>query len=929
MADTESIGGVSVAITGDASGLGPAFTAAQSQAQAAGTAIASSFNTAAASSNQLTSEINRLILAIQQEGAASDLAMQRNLAMSRSLTQFGQAADGAHVNTRFLVFGLKDLAEGRGTFAMAELVNVVSRLGPVFIGAAAGLAVMAIPLLSAIIKTKELTDAEKELADATQASDDAFAHTERTLTELTVKEVSASGGVVLGKNAEITAMQQRLARIKTDIQDAADKIPEIAAAGAGSIKNYVPIISESHSQATIAKIKAQGQVVKDLAEHYRELQGQIDAATGKDLPRLQAQQSGALSAAQVALREEQLKHQSELNKVYSDEEITQARDAANQRIAAMTGEYDRVVATGVAEVEEAKARQRAITNALADEIPPRIALARAAGAAEQAGKSRPEQERIGVQTQTKVEGIQAGADKQTTDAQANVVAAQQKAAVSLIELNERLTATLRAGSLSAYEDILKTTREVTSEQQKQITTMTEELLREQEGRAAIAQASGKAQGEVAAAQLKANYQLQGVHTLQQEISYRQQLAAIQQQEYASELSALQAKLAAAEGLADETDKSRQVLEIQKQIVALKGQSQAANITAQGQVQGLQNQEDPLYEIVQDLKASLAQLPNSIGDALAKGLFTHGKNESEGKEIRQALQGIGQQLLGKAFSQLIQTIIVQSGLQAAFNALFPTVQTPATAATIANTAALIANTAAVSTSGGASAAGGIAGGVGSAAGTAGAAAATGGASLIAPIIGGIISGVISAAATFIGDAGIIKAVNATTAAVLSLHQTVATGSATNGSSQPSLAAPSQSIGGQTAASLFTALTGAGALDVNVVSISPIAIGAGFLHMFGFASGTNSAPGGMAMVGEKGPEIMYVPRGAQIVPNHKIKGYADGVGYSGSVSSSSSQSYGDMHFHAHGMSNPDQFIDHVMRKLPDRLKTRSSSFSPYSK
>lgn len=34
---------------------------------------------------------------------------------------------------------------------------------------------------------------------------------------------------------------------------------------------------------------------------------------------------------------------------------------------------------------------------------------------------------------------------------------------------------------------------------------------------------------------------------------------------------------------------------------------------------------------------------------------------------------------------------------------------------------------------------------------------------------------------------------------------------------------------------------------------------------FAMGTNYAPGGMAVVGEEGPEIMYVPRGAQIIPN----------------------------------------------------------------
>lgn len=38
------------------------------------------------------------------------------------------------------------------------------------------------------------------------------------------------------------------------------------------------------------------------------------------------------------------------------------------------------------------------------------------------------------------------------------------------------------------------------------------------------------------------------------------------------------------------------------------------------------------------------------------------------------------------------------------------------------------------------------------------------------------------------------------------------------------------------------------------------------LFGFASGTNYAPGGMAMVGERGPELMSVPQGSQIQPSH---------------------------------------------------------------
>lgn len=35
--------------------------------------------------------------------------------------------------------------------------------------------------------------------------------------------------------------------------------------------------------------------------------------------------------------------------------------------------------------------------------------------------------------------------------------------------------------------------------------------------------------------------------------------------------------------------------------------------------------------------------------------------------------------------------------------------------------------------------------------------------------------------------------------------------------------------------------------------------------GFAEGTGNAPGGLALVGENGPELMYVPKGASVIPN----------------------------------------------------------------
>lgn len=40
--------------------------------------------------------------------------------------------------------------------------------------------------------------------------------------------------------------------------------------------------------------------------------------------------------------------------------------------------------------------------------------------------------------------------------------------------------------------------------------------------------------------------------------------------------------------------------------------------------------------------------------------------------------------------------------------------------------------------------------------------------------------------------------------------------------------------------------------------------------GFANGTRFAPGGMAVVGERGPELVNLPRGSQVIPNKDIRG-----------------------------------------------------------
>lgn len=48
---------------------------------------------------------------------------------------------------------------------------------------------------------------------------------------------------------------------------------------------------------------------------------------------------------------------------------------------------------------------------------------------------------------------------------------------------------------------------------------------------------------------------------------------------------------------------------------------------------------------------------------------------------------------------------------------------------------------------------------------------------------------------------------------------------------------------------------------------------------FANGTNFAPGGVALVGERGPELVNLPRGSQVIPNNMMRASALGGGGNG--------------------------------------------------
>lgn len=698
-------------------------------------------------------------------------------------------------------------------------------------------------------------------------------------------------------NAEITR-RNALLKSATDLQQQRDH-PKPRGTGAGDFlaasreSGHAPGIPDQTNY-----INTQKKIINDLRADSDEIQARIDnASLTSDVNKARAAKTTAEQQAQLRLAD--LDNQEKTNassaalaRQKAEGQIAAEHNLRQAQIAAEPDAKNRVVMEAAEEVrvEEDKATKLAAINQ--KELNTRIKLLQARVAPESVGKTDLQQQAV----QKKITGP--GGDVDQAKAQAAQTALAMLIAVDQAEqkLETAIVARNREEGASWDEvtrEAAKAAKERRAALNESIGKVSEEALKRNTGENVAGtkddSAVAKGQGEIATARLKAQYEEQGVHTLQQEITYRQQLAAIEDQAYTAELTSLGFKLKAAEALDDELEKTKQVLEIQAQMVALSGKAQASNIGNAGQTQTLQNQDNLRVQADQDLKGALMQLPEELGNALSRGIFDHGKGQSIGKDVGQSLKGAGEQLTGKLLSaglnKLAETAIKQFGLQAIFNSLFPTVQTgQTTAITGAIGLSTTSIVAAITGAGAAGAAGGAAGGIAGAAGGIAGAAGSGASSLatgmMGPLIsaaGGIIGGIISGVMSLIGDNRIVKAVDGTTAAVLSLRgnlgSTTQNGVTTSTASNPlsSTAISAQMSSGSFWQSLLSPLGGVSGLlksafgfsgigsllgidgigstskttgtggttsqpvPVSLVSISPMAGIAGLFSMFGFDEG----------------------------------------------------------------------------------------------
>lgn len=170
------------------------------------------------------------------------------------------------------------------------------------------------------------------------------------------------------------------------------------------------------------------------------------------------------------------------------------------------------------------------------------------------------------------------------------------------------------------------------------------------------------------------YSLQVDHGRQAELAYAQKILAADDEISNAKIAALTAEQ---EAEADEIKKAELGLELQKAII----DAAEKRFAAETKILDALNKQNLMHRIGHQLQA----VPGAIGNAVAGGI-TSGKNI--GKEIEQALKGVGQQLLGGIFTQAINGLVRQLGLNAALSQIGHAIMTGHAATMISHAGVMI-------------------------------------------------------------------------------------------------------------------------------------------------------------------------------------------------------------------------------------------------
>jgi hypothetical protein len=853
------------------------FTASMSEASASAERFTSGITSQISQAGTLFDQYGRVIASTT---APLEAVAKQHTQLTKEVGNLGRAVEGMGFNFRYAFFGIKDVMEGRFKFAIAEAANELVGMGSKALAIGAGVAAIAV----GIFELGKFAGAWGGVSEAEKKATEEAAKLDKQILEINKHVADTAQQIFKIQFGALTAGGK-------DLADSASKTAKDKALEA----SYQTMIREEKERLNaLIQAAAQGAGTTEVlpfddtvkSEELTKLQHKLKEIQTQIFDDQQEERLKALQLGQAELDDTQSKvnKQIELEK----DATSKLKSADEDRLAQLKASHQ----TSIGEVIRYWQARLSAESGNAERVHDiGITLGNLYQENDRVFERVAEHGRKVAEEQTKK------AQEWKSKLEVLVIEAEQlseKIATDDVEKRKKLT-DIGAKSVAQGEEGAASFRKLDAERAYG-------LLLNQNGRARIALETQLEAADAAISEAKI------------EALTREQLAET-----------------------DAVKKAELGLELQREIIA----AAERQFQIRTKLAELEQKDSLKFQVQTDLfHAVTKSLPAALGGALSKGIVD-GKNI--GKEIVNSLKNIGQQLFGQLITQAIEKMVAELILNTAIGAwlgsVFGTSASAQVAASAANTAALHANTLAQLKSG----VSGIAGAASGAAGAAGSAATSFATGLTGPLIaaaGGIIGGFISGIFTLIGDNKIVKAINATTAAVLSLR----TAKDKNGSNtQGGSGTPSQDgtrgvhgfmlgLGQSDPSSLgfggfLQGLLGLGdsqAIPVRIVqSWGDIARNL-LTNFLGFADGGVPPLGVPSIVGERGPELFIPHQLGSIIPNNQLKSFASSG--SAAFSSISSSSSGDQHFtiNMHGVNDVRQFS----REMASFLKSQSPRFSPFA-
>jgi hypothetical protein len=654
----ESAGGIFVTISGDNSPLLAVFASTESQARAAGQRIAAAFGTAFGQSGGIVDQFGNSIrsnviapteaaqepvdglagaiknltaalaessaaqadnaTAIAENSAATSLAIQRNEALARS-------SNGAAIAARGMGMALRP-------FIFIEVGRIVYEAAQNAIG---------------------LADALKQVAESAKQADSAMSQMVSTIDSANVKRIGDEFGAAAGQMANAK-------KLGADAQDA------LSAANAKLIQESEVLNDSTGAQdffgVTAAKVQALENDIDGLNAKYVQLSDASNAAFDNS-KKIGAEEAGSLAAARIAATESFNQRQSAMDRATVEAKIADEHAAVQAHIDAGEDKIAASLKTADEEVRIAKEKQAELDPRALTERNNSVSAITAKGSADSQGQDVVRQAQIYVET---LAAIQAANDKYAASTQATAIAVAT--AVAAAENNATIAVgkaieARRALALKELADSGKLANEQARAQgeaaQKAAEAATRQAnLTQRTGQLGIQTQGAAAEGANSQAKIAAQaaYEQNIVHSKSEQLAYAREMAEYDEKSLQIKIGIAQLEMVKAtlENNAVPTALGRlkiseDQLKVEQAITALKDKQ---DIDAAAAANPATN--NPFA----NLGGAIANAPEQLAGNIGSDLFgPHGgKNQDIGEQIRKSLQGIGKEMMGDVFKDLIAATV---------------------------------------------------------------------------------------------------------------------------------------------------------------------------------------------------------------------------------------------------------------------------------